>query len=45
MTNRTPLRLLQRQGQDALDLLGLEGIYFDVFDARRLGQGDGLRAM
>jgi hypothetical protein len=31
---------MQRQGQDALDLLSLEGIDFQVLHARRLGQSD-----
>ena len=36
-----PVALAQRQGQDALDLLGLERVDFGFFDAWRLGQGDG----
>jgi len=37
-----PGALAQRQGQDALDLLGLERVDFVFFDAWRLGQGDGV---
>lgn len=37
-----PVALAQRQGQDALDLLGLEWVDFGIFDTWRLGQGDGI---
>src|SRR5262249_58142489 len=34
--------LAERQRQDALDLLGLEGINLCLFDPRGLGEGDGI---
>jgi hypothetical protein len=37
--------LAQRQGQDAVDLLGLKRIDFEFFDTRRLAKAAGLQAM